>query len=320
MSSISSSSTVSNWRDLPGLDRAKTVLSRLFSGSFDHHAVLLFGPRGSGAETLASVLAQYWLCLEPGVDGPCGECKPCRSFLNERAVDFLLVASIPPSQTIKVKAIYWDGKKPLDDEDKTPLNDFFRSRPMVARNKVAWIRDIEQITPETSNLLLKRLEEPYPGAKIVMTTSSPAQILPTVLSRCLLIQCELPQTLAFTSEMEQVFSENSPGMLEEIRGNAEAYESMYALLETITTSPRGAAIAIAERFRAIADKLVLGEKVAARDKQREAFRTLACYLLAKFPDRPEIMTTVLASHQRVTGNINFGYETDALFAELLLGI
>jgi DNA polymerase-3 subunit delta' len=44
---------------------------------------------------------------------------------------------------------------------------------------------------EASNSLLKTLEEPLPGTILLLTTSAKDQLLPTIVSRCQLIKCDL---------------------------------------------------------------------------------------------------------------------------------
>ena len=44
---------------------------------------------------------------------------------------------------------------------------------------------------EASNSLLKTLEEPLPGTILLLTTSAKDQLLPTIVSRCQLIKCDI---------------------------------------------------------------------------------------------------------------------------------
>ena len=44
---------------------------------------------------------------------------------------------------------------------------------------------------EASNSLLKTLEEPLPGTILLLTTSAKDQLLPTIISRCQLIKCDV---------------------------------------------------------------------------------------------------------------------------------
>jgi DNA polymerase-3 subunit delta' len=57
-------------------------------------------------------------------------------------------------------------------------------RPVEARTKVVLITDADQMAFGIGNLLLKTLEEPPPGCLLVLTSSVPERLLPTIRSRC----------------------------------------------------------------------------------------------------------------------------------------
>lgn len=58
------------------------------------------------------------------------------------------------------------------------------SRPVEARVKTVVISDAEQMAAKIGNVLLKTLEEPPENCLLVLTTSVPERLLPTILSRC----------------------------------------------------------------------------------------------------------------------------------------
>lgn len=58
-------------------------------------------------------------------------------------------------------------------------------RPAASVCKVAIINDAEKMTREAANSLLKTLEEPPPSGRLILVTSRPDDLLPTVRSRCL---------------------------------------------------------------------------------------------------------------------------------------
>src|SRR5205807_1352935 len=57
-----------------------------------------------------------------------------------------------------------------------------------AKTKVFIIRDIEFMTPEAANALLKALEEPAANTLMILTTSLPESNLDTITSRCHIIK------------------------------------------------------------------------------------------------------------------------------------
>lgn len=60
-------------------------------------------------------------------------------------------------------------------------------KPFGGGNRLVIIKQIEKATLEASNALLKILEEPPPTTFFILTTSNTNKIIPTILSRCQII-------------------------------------------------------------------------------------------------------------------------------------
>jgi DNA polymerase-3 subunit delta' len=60
------------------------------------------------------------------------------------------------------------------------------------RAKVVLIHPAEAMNPQAANALLKTLEEPPQGARLLLTTAEPALLLPTVRSRCQMLRLAPP--------------------------------------------------------------------------------------------------------------------------------
>ena len=67
------------------------------------------------------------------------------------------------------------------------LNQFLARIPLSAKNNICLITDAAAITIPAQNALLKTLEEPPQSAQIILLADSTAKLLPTVVSRCQLI-------------------------------------------------------------------------------------------------------------------------------------
>jgi DNA polymerase-3 subunit delta' len=61
-------------------------------------------------------------------------------------------------------------------------------RPFEASKRVFVIADAERMNEESQNALLKTLEEPSPFAHLVLVSSAPGRLLPTIPSRCRLVR------------------------------------------------------------------------------------------------------------------------------------
>jgi hypothetical protein len=63
--------------------------------------------------------------------------------------------------------------------------------------KLIIIPNAAQLTPEAANALLKTLEEPPPHTHFILGAANPEDLLPTVLSRCQLIQLPVETTAQY---------------------------------------------------------------------------------------------------------------------------
>ena len=70
------------------------------------------------------------------------------------------------------------------------LLEAIKLKPFAAPRRLVVIEGAELFTPEAANALLKTLEEPPSSTYFLLLTSSPSALLPTVLSRCLLLSWE----------------------------------------------------------------------------------------------------------------------------------
>ncbi len=61
-------------------------------------------------------------------------------------------------------------------------------RPVAGPGHAVIIREAQTMTPEAQNAFLKTLEEPSGNTLIILETSQPDALLPTVLSRCHIIR------------------------------------------------------------------------------------------------------------------------------------
>lgn len=159
------------------------------------HALLVHGAAGVGALPFALVLAQAWLCEATAAASPrpCGRCGSCRLVQSHVHPDLLVL--LP--ETLR-RAHDWplaDDKGEGEDAKRKPsrqiridevrsLIDWATRTSARGRGKVAVLHPAEALNAQSGNALLKTLEEPPVGTRLVLTTGDPALLLPTVRSRC----------------------------------------------------------------------------------------------------------------------------------------
>lgn len=299
-----------------GAAHAKAILHRLIEEDTGVHAVLLYGVDGAGMEPLGAALAQSWLCQSGG----CGACGICHAAQAGRAVDLLHIRPAGPSALIRVNTISASRGQGGEDSETVPVEEFLRTGPLMARHKVVRIDRAERMLTGAANALLKTLEEPPPSAKLILTTSEFARVLPTIRSRCLCVACELPTpdelVAAFpdATPIEKLMGEGSPGGLERVFASRETYAKLDALLAHMRELPQGAALMVSERFKALADELAKGADANTRAGQTEALRALGCWV-ARY--RPRATPAVAEAHRLIRDNANPGVVLDALFARIM---
>jgi DNA polymerase-3 subunit delta' len=149
-----------------------TRFARLIAQGRLAHAYLLVGPRDVGKFETALAAAKLVNCeagsLAAAIDG-CA-CPSCRKIETGNHPDVHVVTS-EDAETIKIDQI-------------RQMVSRMHLRPYEARYKVFIIKDIERISTEAANALLKSLEEPGPNTLMLLTTSVPEANLDTVRSRC----------------------------------------------------------------------------------------------------------------------------------------
>jgi len=317
---MSTSSTASRLDELIGLGSAKRVLREIIPGNSGVHAVLLYGSAGSGKNVLASLLAQAWMCQSPTPDGADGTCRACGAFERDKNVDFLHITPQGPSQIIAVKAITNDSPK---DDDPVPVLSFFRTMPLMSRHKVALIEAADAMNVSANNALLKTLEEPYPHAKLILTTDSIGKILPTILSRCVAVACEAPSLLELRDAFPEAtadeirMADGTPGRLRHLLTHRAAYEGITRLARTMLRRRRGEALVAAEDLRQVAEGLEAALKCGMRAANAETLEMLALFFSREPGAPPEWTHDIAEAHRRVMRNGQASLIFDALATKML---
>lgn len=95
------------------------------------------------------------------------------------------------------------------------IRDFERELSLTPRNspaKVGVLPDMDRLTPEAQNALLKTLEEPPPHTYIIGTTTTPEALLPTIVSRMTVVRLTDTETASDATLLHTLLSA-SPGKI-----------------------------------------------------------------------------------------------------------
>lgn len=205
--------------DLYGHADLRTRLSRTVARGALPASLLFHGPRGVGKQRLALWLGQLLLC--EGDSPPCGKCKSCgyardlthpdlhwyfprprlkdadpdledvrddyREVIEGRAKNHGLYAATPGNEGIFVATV------------QAIVREASMS-PAIGKRKVFVVGDAERMGLQdgaefAANAFLKLLEEPSPKTTIIITSSEPGALLPTIRSRTVAVRVgNLPET------------------------------------------------------------------------------------------------------------------------------
>lgn len=135
-------------------------------------ALLLAGMEGVGKCFAAYQLAQVVNCRQSAAAEACGTCPDCRQIARRVHPDVLLVEA--EKNQIKIDQI-------------REVHHYLGFAPLSGRYKVVIINDAHLLNAAAANALLKTLEEPPAQTIFLLVTHRQQQLLPTILSRCLVV-------------------------------------------------------------------------------------------------------------------------------------
>lgn len=158
-----------SFKEIIGQEKAVSILKVAYRHHRLAHAYVFVGPDGVGKSTTALNFARLLVCENPKIDEPCEKCPAClkAKALNHPDIQWLS----PDGQFIKIDSIREACRR---------LN----LKSFESRTKVLIISQAGHLNEESSNALLKTLEEPTPDTVIILLARSLKSILPTIASRC----------------------------------------------------------------------------------------------------------------------------------------
>lgn len=276
---------------------ARTVQQVLDRGS-QAQAVLLYGAEGAGMNELATWLCGRWLS---GTDQLTDLSK---------SVDCEVFDPVGASNWITIHAIR-EVKIPPSPYELTPLNRFFQTRPLVSATKVGWLKDADRLFPKAGNSALKLLEELPPYARMVLTTSNLARVIPTIRSRCLTIACG--SVLHEGSEDGlSIFSE-TVGQHEFIVSNRAVFSPMLEWLDRHASGDSVDPLKASEMAREAGRLLSEHANMPMRLANSEVVKAIGYWVLHKMPTKPDKIQAVAECYRALIGNVNSSVVFDSLF-------
>ncbi len=165
---------MATFKDIIGQEQIKDHLTHTIEQGKISHAYVINGERFSGKEFIANVFAMALQCEHPDGVEPCQQCHSCKQALSGNQPDIIRVTHEKPN-TIGV------------DDIRTQINTDIAIKPYSSPRKIYIIQEGEKMTAQAQNALLKTLEEPPAYAVILILTTNMDALLPTILSRCVVL-------------------------------------------------------------------------------------------------------------------------------------
>ena len=212
--------------------------------------------------------------------------------------------------------------------------------PSVGRHRVIIVEDADRMTEQTSNFLLKELEEPPERTVWILCAPSEADLIPTIRSRVRSVRLQVPSIADVATLLERrdgvdpVLAERAAreaqshiGMAHRLATNDEARRRRGETLElALTVRSAATAVATAARFLEIA-----GEDAKAITELRDAEeRANALHSLGVAPGqavpaalRPQLKALEDDQKRRATRSLRDGIDRilvdlSSLFRDILL--
>jgi len=244
------------------------------------------------------------------------------SFRRNANPDFFRIQPVGPSSNIQLRQISVPSNKKPDDP--IPLIEFVRVSPLYSRHKVVWIESADRLLGDATNSLLKTLEEPPEFVKIILTTNQISRIKPTILSRCLVVNCELPLESElrehFPSIPEEIrcLAEGAPGTLTRIGTNIELYQDIIDYTDQLVLGSKYRALTLAEDFRRLSDRLEDAEKLGNRTSNARTLELIGIGVSHRHGHRADVVRQITEAHRRVISNANPTLVLDAMIGKIVL--
>jgi DNA polymerase III subunit delta' len=168
-----------SWQHIRGHDSLIQSFDQVVGRGRLAHAYLFVGPAGVGKRLFADELAKALLCeglsLSPSRKlEACDECAACK-LVDAGTHPDLQVAGRPPDKSEVPVEMVRGLARGLD------------LKPARGRGRIVIIDDADDLNEESANCFLKTLEEPPPGALLILIGTSAERQLPTIVSRCQVI-------------------------------------------------------------------------------------------------------------------------------------
>ncbi len=148
---------------------------QLGDGSRLSHAYIVASASETARQQNVQTLSAAAVCSGTG-KRPCGMCRDCRKARDGVHPDIIHIRRETDDKGKQKREIRVDQIRDMIGQAQIMSNE--------APGKAFVIHEAETMNPNAQNALLKLLEEPPKGVVLILSTATPAMLLPTIRSRC----------------------------------------------------------------------------------------------------------------------------------------
>jgi DNA polymerase III subunit delta' len=158
------------FKDILSQNHIVAPFKKAISDNHLSHAYMFTGQKGTGKTLFAREFTKALFCKSNKGDS-CDTCNNCLRINNNNHPDIHWITLDKKDKFIKIENI-------------RDMQHYIRLSPVESEYKVFIIKEADRMNEESSNCLLKTLEEPAPNTIIILITNSLASIKETIKSRC----------------------------------------------------------------------------------------------------------------------------------------
>lgn len=266
---------------LLGHEEALLQAMEAYASGRMHHAWLIAGIEGIGKATLArQITAHIFSSIQNPLGRPDLLHRIERQIAGESHPDMLMIKRMADDKTGETRRV-------IVVDDALKIGAFLRRTATHGGWRIVIVDEAHTLNRHAQNAILKILEEPPSHALILMTTTTPGALLPTIRSRCRVLHLsplDAPQIKAVLSRAQPDMPINEMERLISLAGGSAGFAlqifrsgalPLYDELQSILTEP-GNGLDVA-RLHKLADQI-------SRKTDRESFEIIITLLLERMRD------------------------------------
>ncbi len=189
------------FKEVINQETVKQILIRTADKDQLPNSYLFSGPEGTGKWAMGLALTAYANCRNRADGDSCGNCPSCVQIKKLQYPNLFVAIPTPPSKSDKEeRQNYWEilenkinepyglitGQRQMSIPVATvrQMKKSLTQKAPSAGKRVVIIEQMDRMLTSSADALLKLIEEPPAETMIIITTSRPEKLLPTIISRC----------------------------------------------------------------------------------------------------------------------------------------